>query len=159
MELDIHRLSAAEAMATLGPVFCRVVRTAQSELSDIDEVKSIIDKVLERWPTAGGFVIVHHGAPVPSAPVRRASSRMFEAYGDRLVMCHVMLGLGFWASAARVATIAITGLMGNPAPIETSVEAGAQRLATELIGIDPAKLVALHDDLLARMTTSGASVA
>ena len=159
MVLQIRRVCGADAVATLGPVGVRVVRTAPTALADIDEAKQIFDELLEGWPVIGALIVVHHGAPVPTGPVRRYARKAFGSYGDRLIMSHVMLGLGFWAAAGRAAVKTITGWTGHPAPLESTVEAGAERLSTELIGVDPATLIAAHDQLLAQMQVSGTSVA
>lgn len=162
MELHTHRLDAEQAVAILGPVAIRVIRSARTEAADIDCLRGLIDGVLASSPAAGMWIVVHHGAPIPDASARRHAGRVLRAYNDRLSISYSMLGLGFWANAARAATMTVARLIGTHAPVEATLEAGAERLSMDLIGIDPAALVEAHDELLAQIQTQvqrGTSVA
>jgi hypothetical protein len=150
--LDVHVLDSGQAVATLGPIVIRVIVRARTEVADIDRLTLLVDRVLERSPGAGLWIIAHHGAPVPDKLVRRHGGRAFRPFGDRLCVAYSLLGLGFWASAATAATITLTKLMRMRSPIETSVERGAERLCMELIGVDPTRLIAAHDQLLERIS-------
>lgn len=108
MELHIHRADHSEALGVYGPVAIRVIRSVTTEISDIDEARRVIEQVLEYSPAVGVLSIVEHGAPVPTADVRRYARQVFGSFGDRLIICHVALGLGFWATAARLAMISIS---------------------------------------------------
>ena len=69
-------------------------------------------------------------------------------FRDRQCVVYSLLGLGFWAVAAIAATTVLAKLMGQRPLIETSVEAGADRVGLELIGVDAEKLAVIHDELL-----------
>lgn len=151
MEPDIHHLDAEQAVATLGPIVVRVNTRARTEIADVDRVTMLVDRTLERSPMAGIWIVAHHGAPVPDAPVRRYAGRAFRPYDKRLCVAYSLLGLGFWASTASTATITISKLSGMRSPVETSLERGAERLCMELIGVDSTRLIAAHDQLLERI--------
>ena len=151
MHLHIHRLDTSQATATLGPVVIRVVRSARTEESDLDFLRVLTDEALAKYPASGMWVVVHHGAPIPSGPVRRYTGQVFTPYKERMSLAYSMLGLGFWASAARAASSVLAKLVGANAPTTTSVEEGAHKLSMDLVGVDPEELVAAHDALLERM--------
>lgn len=155
MTLDVDSLEPGQAIATLGPIVIRVIVSSRTEIPDLDRVTSLIDRVLERSSVAGLWVVAHHGAPVPDMAARRYSGRVFRPYGDRLCVAYSLLGLGFWASAANTAVVMIAKLMGMRSPIETTIERGAERLCSELIGIDPNRLLAAHAELLGQIEALG----
>jgi hypothetical protein len=147
----VHVLDTEQAVATIGPIVVRIITRARTEIDDLDRLVMLVDRTLERSPMAGIWIVAHHGAPVPDPPARRHAGRVFRPYGDRLCIAYSLLGLGFWASAATAATITLSKLIGMRSPIETTVEGGAGRLCMELIGVDPTRLIAAHDELLKRI--------
>jgi hypothetical protein len=153
VEPDVQLLDGEQAVVTLGPIIVRIITRARTEFADLDRLTMLVDRTLERSPMAGIWIVAHHGAPVPDGPVRRYAGRVLRPYGDRLCIAYALLGLGFWASAATGATIALSKLIGMRSPIETTVERSAQRLSMELIGVDPTRLIAAHDELLGRIQT------
>ena len=156
MILKIHHLDSQHAIVTLGAVVIRIIESARTDREELEHLAGLCEAILERHSVAGMWVVVHHGAPIPDAAVRRYAGQLFRPHKDRLSVVYSMLGLGFWSSAAIAATRALTSLMGVRAPIETSVEGGAHRLSQDLIGMDPAKLVSTHHDLLQRMHSKAA---
>jgi hypothetical protein len=68
-----------------------------------------------------------------------------------LSISYALLGLGFWASAATAASLAVSKFIGVHATIETTVERSAEQLCMDLIGIDPTRRVAIHDELFAQV--------
>jgi hypothetical protein len=151
VEPEVHILDAEQALLTVGPVVIRIIMSARTETVDIDRVVALVDRTLERSPMAGVWIVAHHDAPVPDAGVRRYVGRVFRPYGERLVIAYSLLGLGFWASTATAAMLAVSKLIGMRSPIETTLERGAERLCMELIGIDPTRLIAAHDQTLGRI--------
>lgn len=152
MELTVHNIDEGAALATYGPIVIRVITTAPTDLPSLERAFERVDAALERWPEVGMWVIAHHGAPVPDAAARRFSNRAMRERAQRVSFAFTMLGLGFWATAARTATLAMLKLLGDRnTPIEATVEAAAEQLCMDLIGPDPAQLVAVHETLIARM--------
>ena len=152
MEFEVREFNVANQsiMATLGPVLIRVFRGA-TEIPDVDRGCEIVGSLLERWPIAGVLAIAHHGTSLPDAATRKHASRSFGAFGDRLVIVQCQLGLGFWAEAARATAMAIARMIRSHTYVESNVEAAAQRMALEMVGIDPAAIVAAHDQMLAQL--------
>lgn len=159
MHLDVHEFNVANqsTMATLGPVLIRVFRGA-TEIADVDLGCKIVESLLERWPIAGVLAIAHHGTPLPDAVTRKYASRNFGKFGDRLVIVQCQLGLGFWAEAARATAMAIARMIRSHTFVESNVEAAARRMAMEMVGIDPARIIAAHDQLLASLDAAAPSL-
>jgi hypothetical protein len=151
VELQIHRLDGGHAIASFGPVLILVITTAHTDTTMIDELARLAELALVRWPMCGTWVVVHHGAPIPDGEVRRHTGRVMGRFRDRQCTVYSLLGLGFWASAAIAAMMVFAKLIGQRALIETSIEAGADRLGLELIGVDAEKLAVIHDELLEAM--------
>ena len=152
MELELHHVDAGQALATIEGVVVRVITTATTNPEDLDALSLHIDALLEGgagW--AGLWIVVHHGAPVPSISTRRYAGKVFKPYGDKIAVVYSMLGLGFWTSLAISATRSLSKFIGMSAPIELSIEDGAQRLAQEFIGRDPAVYAQAHAQLLAHI--------
>jgi hypothetical protein len=57
--------------------------------------------------------------------------------------------MGFWASAMRATATGLSLLLRRRLIFETALERAAQRLSADLVGIDPAAIVAAHDQLYA----------
>ena len=149
--MEILRLTAGEAYALEGPVLIREVVTAPTEIADLDRCHEYVCRALERSPVAGLWVIAHHGAKPPNGEARRHAGRAFGRHGERLVILYSLLGLGFWATFATAASRSLAKLTSTSALFEKSIEGGAQRLALELVGLDPAALVEAHVQLMARL--------
>lgn len=155
MELVPHYVNHEQALACLGPVVIRVIWTARTEPDDIDRVAQLLDRVLEHAPAAGLWVVVHHDSPVPDGATRRYGGRVMKRYDKHVCIVYSLLGLGFWASAASAAMSAISKLSGVYSPRTQSLEAGAQHLCSEFIGLNPGPLLAAHDTLLASIAAYG----
>lgn len=153
----VHRLDSGQALATVGPILIRVIADAPTDTADFDQISAIADELLTRWSLIGMWVVVHHGAPIPSGPVRRYGGRMLKPYGERVTIAYALLGLGFWASMAAGASMALSKLAGVPSSLATTLERSAAQLCMDLIGIDPGRLLAAHDELFARMQAAKAA--
>jgi hypothetical protein len=153
VELQIHRLDGGHAIASFGPVLIRVITTAPTDPAIIDELARLTELTLGRWPMCGMWVVVHHGAPIPDGDVRRHAGRVLGPFRERQCVVYSLLGLGFWSSAAIAVSIVLAKLIGQRPLISTTVEAGAERLGLELIGVDAEKLAAIHDELLEAIQT------
>lgn len=58
--------------------------------------------LLERHPTSAVLSVAEQGTPLPGAEVRELAGRFGDEVADRVrCSCQVILGDGFWASAAR----------------------------------------------------------
>ncbi|PRQ08647.1 hypothetical protein [Enhygromyxa salina] len=152
MELVPHYVDSEQAVGCVGPVVIRIIASAPTEITDIDDLVGLVDDTFQRWSAVGIWVVAHHGAPVPDSSVRRYVADRLQPYNDHLTMVCSMLGLGFWASAASGASTGIGVLLGVDLQMTTSVAVGAERMCRELVGLDPARLVAAHDDLMQRIT-------
>jgi hypothetical protein len=155
VELQIHQLDGGHAVASYGPVLIRVITTAPTDIAVLDEIARLSEQALARWPMIGVWVVVHHGAPIPDSEARRHAGRVLRPLRDRQCVVFSLLGLGFWSSAAIAVTTVLAKLIGHVPMIETSVEAGADRLGIELIGIDAEKLAVIHDELLEMIQAHG----
>jgi hypothetical protein len=147
-----HYIDAEQALGCVGPIVIRVVDSARTTNVDVDRFVAMVADILERAPAAGMWVIVHHDAPIPDHSIRRYMSQQMKPYNDRVTAVFTLLGLGFWAAAASAATLGITKLVGISPVITTTIEAGAERMCMDLIGVDPARLVAAHSTLLQRIS-------
>jgi hypothetical protein len=148
VDLEIHQLGGGLALASFGPVIIVVITTAPTDTAFVDELARLTELALVRWPMCAIWAVVHHGAPVPDSEVRRHAGRVLRPFRSRQCVVYSMLGLGFWAGTAIATTTVLAKLMGQRPLIETSVEAGADRIGIELIGVDAEKLAVIHDELL-----------
>lgn len=148
----MHHVDGGQALATVERVVIRVITTAPTHPEDLDRLSTRLDAVLDSgFAWAGLWIVIHHGAPVPSLSTQRYAGRIFKPYGDKIAIVYSMLGLGFWTNLALSATRSFSKFVGISAPIELSVEDGAQRLAQEFVGRDPAGYVDAHAQLLAHI--------
>ena len=152
-----HYIDHEQAVGCVGPVLIRVITSAPTEIVDFERCTRVVDDILLRAPAAGIWVVVHHGAPIPDSSTRRYMGQKLKGYGERVSVAFSLLGLGFWTSGAIAATVAINKVFGVNSPITTSVEAGAERLCMDLIGLNPERLVAGHATLLERIAEHGAA--
>jgi hypothetical protein len=153
VELQIHRLDSGHAIANFGPVLILVITTAETDAALIDELARQTEHTLSSWPMCALWVVVHHGTPIPDGEVRRHTGRALRPFRERQCVVFSLLGLGFWASAAIAACMVFAKLIGQRPLIESSVEAGAERVGLELIGVDAEKLAVVHDELLEAIQT------
>jgi hypothetical protein len=153
VELQIHHIDGGHAVASFGPVLLLVITTAPTSTAVIDELARLSGVALARWPMVGVWIVVHHGAPIPDAEVRRHIGRVMSPFRDRQSVVLSLLGLGFWSSTAIAVSTVISRMIGQRPMIETSVEDGAERLGLEMIGVDAEKLAVIHDELLEAIQT------
>lgn len=137
MQLDVHYQSPREVCATWGPVVLRIVDGAATEQADIDRIHVLLEALLRSWPSVGMLVIAHHGNPTPSLATLRYSKQLMDRFGSRLVVAITLLGLGFWAEAARAsADLFVRLARGSTVALESTVEQAVRRMALELVGLD-----------------------
>lgn len=156
MELRIVDHLEHEVFATHGPLLIRVVTGGQSSKQRFDRARELIEATLERYPAVALVVIVEHGAPTPPPEVRARMAEGFTQYGDRLVVAFALLGLGFWASAAARIVRGFARAGGQLYLHDTKLEGIAEQLARELVGLDPASIVALCEQVRRLAVEGGA---
>lgn len=149
MDLEIHYLDDGQAIGFYGPVLIRVVTTAPSDGAILDKIKELTEAALVRWPMAGMWVVVHHGAPFPDSEFRRRFGPVLRPYRERQTFVVTLLGLGFWASSAVAMSSGLSKLLGQHSTVGTSLERSAEHLGQEMIGVDAEKLIASYHELLA----------
>ena len=118
---------------------------------DIDIIIEVIETLLERYPAVALLLAIEHGTPKPAADERQRMQATLNRHGDRLVVGYAFCGLGFWASAIRTVLIGISRLAGTTVIAHDSVEATAQHIARELIGIDPEVMITMCEELRAEL--------
>lgn len=139
-QLRIHQRSDDEIIAQLGAVVIRVVGQIDTTIESIRAVYTTIEAVQRQYPIAGMLVVVEHGAPVPNSDVRRYIDDQLVQHADRLITGYAMLGLGFWAEQARTFAADRSQLQGCTILVDINLEQLAERMARELVGIDPQQL-------------------
>ena len=154
MQLDVKYQTPREVCAIWGPVVLRLVDGAPTEQPDIDRIHVLLEELLAAWPSVGMLVIAHHGNPTPSLATLRYSKQLMDRFEQRLVVGITLLGLGFWAEAARAsADLFIRLARGSTVALESSVEQAVRRMALELVGIDGDGLRAACAELELRLRT------
>lgn len=151
VKLEIHELGEHAACATVGCVILRIIDGALTEVDTIDRFMTHAEAVLARAHFTGLWIVVNHGSPPPTLGVARHAARRLNAHGERQTTVYSMLGIGFWVAAARRTTVILNKLLRSPSFIEDTVEAGARRLAMELVGVNSDELIEAHDRLRAKM--------
>jgi hypothetical protein len=111
----------------------------------------LIDLLLERHASVALLFVLEHGARMPDSDERRHMNRILERHGDRLTVGHAMCGMGFGASALRVVLVGISRMVGAPIIAHGTIEATAQHLARELIGVDAGRMITLAEQLRAQL--------
>ena len=159
MTLEIHSLDGREAIATIGSVVLRVIDGAPTDTDVLDRFAARTQRVLERSSFVGMWIVVHHGSPPPTMAVSRYAARVLEAQAHRSSTVYSMLGLGFWAATARAATSMVNTMLRSSSHVEDSVEAGAARLAQELVGLNSDELVAGYELVRTKMLQAQAGEA
>jgi ABC-type amino acid transport substrate-binding protein len=122
---------------------------ASGGIAEVEKSIELVDTLLARYAAVAFLVVVEHGAPNPEPEERRRMQTSLAEYGDRLVIGYAFCGLGFWASAMRTVLVGISRLAGAPVIAHGSVEATAQHIARELIGLDADVMTALCEQLRA----------
>ncbi|MCA9687189.1 MAG: hypothetical protein KC457_33830, partial [Myxococcales bacterium] len=117
------------------------------------------EELLTRHRHVGILLVFHHGTPMPAGPAQRFAMDSTRRLGDRLVMSTALLGLGFWADAARGALSTLLRLVGTTLSVESSVEQAIARLTLDFVGIDPDALMAVYRDLWQQLQTEQANQA
>jgi hypothetical protein len=139
--LEIRHQTDKQVHATWGPVSIRITDGATTDASEIDRSHVLILELLDTWPTIGSLLIVHHGNPIPSFATMRYAKQRMAGVEDRMVVGVALLGLGFWAEAARVTTSFFARLIrGDTFVLAGSVEATVELMALELVGLDHEQL-------------------
>lgn len=146
--MQVRYQTDREICATRGPVVIRICDGFRSELDDLRRVEQLFDELLETHAHIAILLVLTHGTPLPDAAAHRYSMESAQRYGDRLVLCVALLGLGFWASTVRATMGAFTRVLrrGN-IWLEGSVERAIERLTTELVGIDADALMTTYKEL------------
>lgn len=148
MQLEVVYRTDQEICGIWGPVVIRIVDGASTERPEIDRVRELLTRVLAEWPSMGMLLIAHHGTPQPSLTAMRYSKILMDDIEPRLVIGITLLGLGFWAAAARAtASLLMRMTRGNGVMLESSVEATVRRMALELVGLDAEGLLAASNEL------------
>jgi hypothetical protein len=156
MQLDVVYQTKQEIYAIWGPVVIRLLDGAETEPADIDRLHGLLAGVLIGWPTVGMLLISHHGSPQPSLATMRYSNKEMGDLEDRMVIAVALLGLGFWAEAARATTAWLMRMLRHGSVVlESSVEAAARGMALELVGLDADGLVKACEQLERRFREQG----
>jgi hypothetical protein len=148
VQMQVRYQTDREICATRGPVVIRICDGIQTELDDLLRVEKLFDELLETHADIAILLVLTHGTPLPDAAVHRYAMESAQGFGDRVVLCVALLGLGFWASTVRATMGAFTRVLrrGN-VWLEGSVERAIERLTTELVGIDPDALMTAYREL------------
>lgn len=143
---ELHR-EPGEVVAEAGPLLLRCIHGIESTHAAVDRVVTLVDAMVERWPLVGVIAIVEHGTPQPDPELRRRIDAEMRRYGDRIVVAYGFLGIGYWRADAHAFGTERAAALGVPVIVETELEALAERVANELIGVDPAWLVEIVERL------------
>jgi hypothetical protein len=139
--LEIKHHGDKQIYATWGPVLIRIADGAATDPQEIDRSHALCLGLLDEWPTIGSLLIAHHGLPIPSLATLRYARQLMAGIEDRMVVGVTLLGLGFWAEGARATASLFARLIrGNTLVLAGSVESAVERMAFELVGIDPEQL-------------------
>ena len=152
MRLEIRYRGEREICATWGAVVTRICDGVRTEIDDLIRVNALFEELLQQRPAIGMLLVFTHGTPLPTPATQRFAITAMRELDDKLVLSVAALGLGFWADALRASIATIARIVaGSTIAIEHSVEAAAQRLAAELIGIDPDALLGVYRQLWAEL--------
>jgi hypothetical protein len=146
VEVIVQHQTSGERLVTRGPLMVRVLDGGPSTIEDVDLACELLEQMLEQYPAIALVVIVEHGTPVPPIAVFRYTTERFGAYGDRVLLGSCLLGLGFWAKTALSSMTTALRFTGTLTVLtETNLESLARQLSFELVGLDPADLVAFFE--------------
>jgi hypothetical protein len=139
--LEIKHQSDTQIYATWGPVLIRIIDGATTDPPEIDRSHALCLALLDEWPTIGSLLIVHHGSPIPSLASLRYARQLMVRIEDRMVVGVTLLGLGYWAQAARVTASFFARLIRSSTfVLGGSVESTVEPMAFELVGLDHMQL-------------------
>jgi hypothetical protein len=139
--LAIKHQSDTQVYATWGPVLLRIIDGDKTDPPEIDRSHGMCLELLDEWPTIGSLLIVHHGSPIPSLATLRYARQLMAGLEDRMVVGVALLGLGYWAQAARVTASFFARLTrGNSMVLAGSVDSAVESMSFELVGIDREQL-------------------
>lgn len=159
MQAQVEHQTTGERVVTRGLLMVRVLDGGPTTVEDVDLACKLVERLLEQHPTVASVAIVEHGTPVVSLAVNRYAAERFGSYGDRLLVGVCMLGLGFWAKAAfNSMTVALRFTDAMTLLLDTNLESFARQLADELVGLDPAELVAFFEQQREHMRAHRESV-
>lgn len=154
VELQIHQLDSGSAVASWGPALMRVIDGGPTRVADIERTHALARERLAELPALGLLAVIHHGSPPPEPAAIRRVTQLFGPIQERLSVGMAIVGLGFWASASRSVAAAMARARAANVAVEPSVEATAERMALDLVGLDAQGLVAAYEQLHARMQAS-----
>jgi hypothetical protein len=139
--LEICHHTDKQILATWGPVFIRITDGAMIDAPEIERAHARCLELLDEWSTIGSLLIVHHGTPIPSLGTLRYARQRMVGVEHRIVVGVALLGLGYWAEAARVTTSLFGRLFrGNSFVLTNSVESAVKGMTFELVGVDSEQL-------------------
>jgi hypothetical protein len=153
--LRIHRRKDHEIIAQLGAVVIRLVGGGVTMLAGMFELFEIVEQALRDYPIAATLIVVEHGSPVPGGEVRRCIDEHLEKHADRLVTGYALLGLGFWAQEALDFANNRARLEACTILVDIDLGQLTERLAHELVGIDPEQLAEACEQLRAELRSRG----
>ena len=133
----------------------RVCDGGRTEIADLERVEALFDELLASKPVIGMLLVFTHDTPLPSPATQRHAAAGLLRLRGRVMVATATVGLGFWATSFRAGLDAVFRALGGGVVVETRVEAAAERLAGELIGIDAEGLVAVYERLWAELTGRG----
>ena len=157
LSVDIRRRTAQDLLAAAGPLAIRVVAGARTEADDVDRVIALADELLGHYPVVGMLVIVEHGSPIPDGEVRRHMRQAAAHLGQRAVVAFALEGLGFWASTALAVATGLMQFAGNSVMADTNLRVLLDRLALDLVGVDPQALFEICEGLRRELAGASAS--
>ena len=155
VELQIRHATRTQLLASGEFVVVRILDGHNTDFEDIDRIAELIETEKRDARLAGFFQVICQGTPQLDPEVRRYAAKILDSYGDRACTVVVLLGLGFWTATLRLALSAFTSMMrnGKNVHIEGKIEAGAQTLARELIGLNAEELCEAYAELYEHMRT------
>ncbi|MCA9684559.1 MAG: hypothetical protein KC457_20405 [Myxococcales bacterium] len=149
--VHIHR--QGKLLATEGAVVYAVIDPAAlRDDGDVPRTAAVIASVLEEHKMVALLMIIEHGTTKPTPDERREMQEALARFGDRLVVGYAFCGLGFWANTLHMVLVGISRLAGSSVIIQGSVAETADRLALELIGLNPERMTR-NGEALRKMLT------
>jgi len=147
---DFVRVSPSLSVATSGNVYFMYVLGELSP-ADLRAAYDLHVSLIGRCPQGTGVMaIAAPNTAIPDAEVRELASRMMRDLGMNIRACTtVILGGGFWASAARSFLSAVYFVAKQPCPTKAmpTVDEGAAWLGPRA-GQIPSQIAAVAHDLM-----------
>ncbi|KIG12006.1 hypothetical protein DB30_02124 [Enhygromyxa salina] len=157
MELELRHRTAHETCASLGPVVIRICDGVRTEVADLVRQEQLFDELLETHANIAMLVVFTHDTPPPDGAAQRHAKQFMRRYRENVVVAVALLGLGFWASAVRVALSTIVRVVGHGSiSIEGTVEQAITRVTMELVGIDAGEIQRAYELLWAELSVPSA---